>query len=298
MHRRLTNLAECSMIEIDTTAIFVRLQQRRVSMQFTGQTKLLGFGQRTSPGQFRLQSKCGNDEYFLFLMQRKGIFNVNGKAYSLSSFSFLLLAAEEANLTVQHSAPLQWLQFQISPQLLREIGLKVGKPHTIAQPVAVKEIWSILTSCEISNENLCSMTHSCAIGLLLCLLRKETAVDAEKAVSVPHYDKLDALRRDIYLNPSASWNIQDICEQLCISRPYFHKIYLAAFGTTCTQDVIESRIAHAKTLLAATDDAVSVVSQKCGFETDVYFMRQFKRHTGMTPTAYRRICRQEHPLSK
>ncbi len=267
-------------------------------MQFTGQTILLRFGQRNSPGQFRLQSECTKDEYFLFLTQRKGIFNVNGKSYSFPSFSFLLLAAEEMQLTIQHSAPLQWMQLQISKQLLHRIGLKVGKPHTIAQPVSVKEVWSILTNCDISNENLCSMTQSSAIGLLLCLLRKETAVDAEKAVLVPHYDKLDALRREIYLNPSSSWSIQDICEQLCISRPYFHKIYLAAFGTTCTQDVIESRIAHAKNLLAATDDAVSVVSQKCGFETDVYFMRQFKRHTGMTPTAYRRICRQEHPLSK
>lgn len=267
-------------------------------MQFTGQTMLLNFGMRNTPGQFRLQSDSGNNVYFFFLMQRKGIFHVNGKSYSFPSFSFLLLPSEEQPLAIQHSAPLQWLQLQISPQLLRSVGLKIGKPHTISQPVAVKEVWSILTSSDIGNESLSTMTQASAIGLLLCLLRKETAVDAEKAVLVPHYDKLDALRRDIYLNPSANWNIQDICEQLCISRPYFHKIYLAAFGTTCTQDVIESRIAHAKTLLAATDDAVSVVSQKCGFETDVYFMRQFKRHTGMTPTAYRRICRQEHPLSK
>lgn len=267
-------------------------------MQFTGQTMLLRCGQRKNAGQFRLQCECRSDEYFLFLMQKQGIFLVNDKSYTLPSFSFLLLSSEDAQLTIQHSSPLQWMQLQIPAQLLRAVGLKIGKPHTIAQPLAVKEVWSILTSCDISNEPLCRMTQSSAIGLLLCLLRKETAVDAEKAVLVPHYDKLDALRRDIYLNPSANWNIQDICEQLCISRPYFHKIYLAAFGTTCTQDVIESRIAHARILLADTDDAVSVVSQQCGFETDVYFMRQFKRHTGMTPTAYRRICRQERSLSK
>ena len=77
-----------------------------------------------------------------------------------------------------------------------------------------------------------------------------------------------------------------------ISRPYFHKIYLAAFGTTCTQDVIQSRIACSKRLLETTEDPIAVVSQQSGFETDVYFMRQFKRHVGMTPTAYRRIYRQ------
>lgn len=71
-----------------------------------------------------------------------------------------------------------------------------------------------------------------------------------------------------------------------------HKIYLSAFGTTCTQDVIASRIACSKRLLETTDEAITTISQLSGFETDVYFMRQFKRHVGMTPTAYRRINRQ------
>jgi len=262
-------------------------------MQLTEQPILIQHGQQTTSGQLRLYRDLKTEELLLFFVQKQGIVNVNGKTYTLPPYSFLLLPFEDHHFIAQHSVPLQWLHLRVPLEMLRNIGLKIGKPHAIAQPLAVKEVWRILVSCEVSSEPLRRMTQANAIALLLCLLRKETSVGAEKAMQVPHYDKLEALRREIYLNPARDWYIQDICDQLCISRPYFHKIYLAAFGTTCTQDVIESRIAYAKEMLANTDDAVFDISQKCGFETDVYFMRQFKRHTGMTPTAYRRICRQE-----
>jgi len=103
--------------------------------------------------------------------------------------------------------------------------------------------------------------------------------------------QLAALRAEIYQHPEEDWSIQEICERLCISRPYFHRIYQAAFDVTCTQDVIDSRILRAKQLLETTEEPIADISALCGFETDVYFMRQFKRHVGMTPTVYRRMCR-------
>ena len=43
---------------------------------------------------------------------------------------------------------------------------------------------------------------------------------------------------------------------------------------------------------------IAAVAEESGFASVYHFSRIFKRCTGMTPTAYRRICRQEHPLSK
>ena len=136
-------------------------------------------------------------------------------------------------------------------------------------------------------EVLCS--H--AICLLIQLLIQGQAAPRKKEASVPHFEKLAALRAEIYQHPEEDWSIQEICERLCISRPYFHRIYQAAFDVTCTQDVIDSRILRAKQLLETTEEPIADISALCGFETDVYFMRQFKRHVGMTPTVYRRMCR-------
>ena len=46
------------------------------------------------------------------------------------------------------------------------------------------------------------------------------------------------------------------------------------------------RIRHACRLLEQTNLGVSQVSQLTGFNSVVYFDRQFRRFTGQTPTAY------------
>ena len=76
--------------------------------------------------------------------------------------------------------------------------------------------------------------------------------------------------------------------EMCIGKTYFHRIYLAYFGTTYIQDVINSKLEIAKKMLVETSWSVSAIAEKCGYESDSYFMRQFKKHTGITPTEYRR----------
>ena len=47
-------------------------------------------------------------------------------------------------------------------------------------------------------------------------------------------------------------------------------------------------MSHAKLLLSSTKIPVSAISEQCGYNNDVHFMRQFKNYTGLTPTEYRK----------
>lgn len=105
---------------------------------------------------------------------------------------------------------------------------------------------------------------------------------------IPKYPALQTLRRHIYDNPMLEWSVGSVCHNLDISRTYFHRIYADAFGITFTQDVIESRLLYATRLLAEPDLSVSAIAEKCGYESDSYFMRQFRQHRGCTPTEYRK----------
>lgn len=105
---------------------------------------------------------------------------------------------------------------------------------------------------------------------------------------VPKYPLLKALREDIYDDPVRVWTVDEVCDELDVSRTYFHRIYLSAFGVTFRQDVIESRLVYAEELLSETDLPVSAVAEQCGYESDAYFMRQFKQRRGCTPTEFRR----------
>jgi len=124
-------------------------------------------------------------------------------------------------------------------------------------------------------------------------LSGETA-DAEKLP--PRYSELKAIREAIYEDPAGEWNSTIMAEDMGISRAYFHRIYFEAFGVTCRQDVIESRLMFAAELLKNTGLTVSAVAERCGYESESYFMRQFKQHKGCTPTEYRSIAERKDQL--
>ncbi len=261
----------------------------------SGNMQLVAYGELTQAGSSELHD-TGPQHYFLLLCAVRSIFRINDRQYYMQPFTFLMHPFENGCIKVgsHGTTACRYMQLKISDSYLQYLvssGLTLKETHTIARPLVVEEIWKLLTEPAERALPIRNEMNSYALGLLFCLLREASDGTVTRAALVPHYDKLTALRRRIYLHPEDNWFIQDICDDLGISRPYFHKIYLEAFGISCTQDVIASRITYAKRLLETTDDPVAVVSQKCGFETDVYFMRQFKHHAGITPTAYRRIFR-------
>ena len=110
----------------------------------------------------------------------------------------------------------------------------------------------------------------------------------DKIETIPRYSELKALRDNIYDDPTSHWSAEEISEDMGISRPYFHRLYQAAFGVTYRQDIIESRLIYASELLRTTDMSISSIAETCGYDSDAYFMRQFKQHKGCTPSEYRR----------
>lgn len=126
--------------------------------------------------------------------------------------------------------------------------------------------------------------------MLLLAVSEQVSSEIKKMPSsdIPHYRELYSLRNNIYANPVKDWSIDEICTHLNISSTYFHRIYSAAFGTTCRQDVINSRLALAEKLLLNNDRTIGSIAEECGYENDSYFMRQFKQQRGYTPTEYRR----------
>ena len=110
-------------------------------------------------------------------------------------------------------------------------------------------------------------------------------------LKIPRYAELRKLRDAVYDDPSAGWSVEEMCEDMQISKTYFHRLYLEAFGVTFRQDIIESRLIHAAELLKNTDLSVTAISETCGYDSESYFMRQFKQHRGCTPSEYRRKVR-------
>ena len=64
--------------------------------------------------------------------------------------------------------------------------------------------------------------------------------------------------------------------------------YRAVFGSTVQEDLAETRLDWAKTLLADTDVPVCDIPERVGFSSPNHLMRLFRRRTGMTMLQYRK----------
>lgn len=72
---------------------------------------------------------------------------------------------------------------------------------------------------------------------------------------------------------------------MSLSEAYFQRMYKKTFQVSVSADLINARIEMAKQLLA-DGTTIAETAEYCGYSSDVYFMHQFKKETGMTPTEW------------
>lgn len=77
-----------------------------------------------------------------------------------------------------------------------------------------------------------------------------------------------------------------LAQQAGISEVYFRKQFLAEYGVTPKQYILDARIRHAKQLLTDTALSVTAIAEQSGFSSVYHFCRIFKERTGTTPMHY------------
>lgn len=78
--------------------------------------------------------------------------------------------------------------------------------------------------------------------------------------------------------------LADLCK---ISDSYLKKLFIKKFGVSPIGYIIQLKMNYAGDLLRTGLYAVTDVAKICGYDSIYYFSRQFKAHTGITPTEYK-----------
>ena len=112
--------------------------------------------------------------------------------------------------------------------------------------------------------------------------------DIEIDRGAAYREQLYRLRRDILSQPEREWSITAISHELGISKTHLQRLYKELFHTGIKDDLITSRMDRAMQLLAHTDLRVQEIAERCGYNNENHFMRQFKEKNGMTALQYRR----------
>lgn len=131
----------------------------------------------------------------------------------------------------------------------------------------------------------------------LQLLDALTHLTPQKVISSPAYDpvparfngrkieKVMAFLNKHYTQPIC---LEDVASYAAMNPTAFCRFFKENTGKTFRQHITDMRIGYACKLLLNGKWNISEISLECGFESVAHFNRCFKKHTGMTPTSYRK----------
>ena len=89
-------------------------------------------------------------------------------------------------------------------------------------------------------------------------------------------------------NYSDSISIDDMIQNIHISKYHFIRLFHRIMGTTPYNYLTNYRINKSKLLLRTTNKSIAEISEECGFLDTSNFISQFKQNTNQKPTDYRR----------
>jgi AraC-like DNA-binding protein len=85
---------------------------------------------------------------------------------------------------------------------------------------------------------------------------------------------------------SESIQVDAIAEELGISRGYLRNVFFAAHGMSPREYLTEERLRAAKVYLKEGTYSVAETARLVGYEDALQFSRIFKKHTGLSPSAF------------
>ncbi len=82
--------------------------------------------------------------------------------------------------------------------------------------------------------------------------------------------------------------LSTVAKRFHYSNEYTSRLIKDLMGMTYTEVVRTVRIERSQDFLANTTMTVANIAEAIGYDTPEHYIRQFKKHTGMTPSAYRK----------
>jgi len=115
---------------------------------------------------------------------------------------------------------------------------------------------------------------------LLCLIWEAADSPRKTASDTAIEEVAQSIRQD----PGREWTVQQMAAAAALSRAQFTRRFVAQHGTAPAQYVIKARIDRAHQLLTETGMTVTQIAAALGYTDVPYFSRQYKQHTGHSPS--------------
>ncbi|MBQ8510428.1 MAG: helix-turn-helix transcriptional regulator [Clostridia bacterium] len=130
-----------------------------------------------------------------------------------------------------------------------------------------------LTDCRITLYNI-----------MMMLLRSPQRTYMPSSKFQPLHNAVKYMEQN-YASPTLT--IGEISQSTGLCEGYMRRLFKAYHRVSPSRYLQNLRLSHAKDLLLSTTLSISDVAEQCGFSSTYYFSEAFRRHFGISPTAWR-----------
>lgn len=92
----------------------------------------------------------------------------------------------------------------------------------------------------------------------------------------------------IHQNLTEPFTVTELADSVSLNPQYMMRLFKKETDMSILEYVTEQRIIRAKELLLSTDNSIENIGVQLGYYNYTYFMKVFKRSTGMSPGQYRK----------
>ena len=164
-------------------------------------------------------------------------------------------------------------------------------PRIHTEHELIAQQFALLSHHHDAGENLqarCLMLHLAAATLRDVLPVRETTKPRWRSNA---QDRFELLIREISSAEWQSLTIEELVRRCGCSRRHFSRMFRERFRCSLLAMQIALRVKRAQQLLAETDAKIIEIALDSGFQHVGLFVSTFKRHTGATPSLWRKRAR-------
>lgn len=173
------------------------------------------------------------------------------------------------------------------PEWISVSGFDLLEPAAAALADNMGSDDAVLRPQRMSDPMICRLM---ATTVLLSVIRSwaENGCAPEGWPNLSNDPFLDRVIDAIHEAPGREWTVERLAGLGAMSRSVFAERFRSVVGRSPAEYVTEVRVDAAKRMLEA-GRSVSATSRELGYASDEGFSRAFRRRTGVTPSAWRRL---------
>ena len=112
--------------------------------------------------------------------------------------------------------------------------------------------------------------------------------DQSRFVAALHDKRISRALQKLHDKPQQHWKLEVLADEVGMSRAAFAKRFKDLVGQPMFEYLTRLRVQKSRELLRDTALPLYEVASRVGYESDISFTKTFKKHTGTTPTRFRK----------